>query len=243
MRAIWLATMIVGAGLVTACKDGGPDKNIGPVNKAPNAQFSPDCQALRCDFSDRSTDDVAVTGWTWSFGDDASSPDKNPVHIYAAAGPYGVTLSVTDAEGETSSVTKQVVAKNPAVTSLSCVDGSAPGGFVACTLRLEQEAGFKVVLNSTSCDAHGNLFRITAPVTGTLTSDGCYDQAGKQLVFAAAFPAGTEISAEVVAPRLDNPPQLRVSGSYPEWHLTYEDGIDQDFDDLIMTLTALPTSN
>jgi hypothetical protein len=129
------------------------------------------------------------------------------------------------------------------VTSLSCVDASAPGGFVSCTLRLEQEAGFKVVLNSRSCQAHGNLFRITAPVTGTLTSDGCYEQNGKQLVFAAAFPAGTEISAEMVAPVLDNPPQLRVSGSYPEWTLTYEDGMDQDFNDMVLTLTALPTSN
>jgi hypothetical protein len=25
--------------------------------------------------------------------------------------------------------------------------------------------------------------------------------------------------------------------------LTYEDGVDQDFDDLVMTLTALPTGN
>jgi hypothetical protein len=114
---------------------------------------------------------------------------------------------------------------------------------VACTLRLEQEAGFKVVLNGRDCEAHGNLFRITAPVTGILTSDGCYETIGKELMFAAAFPAGTEISAEVVAPLLANPPQLRVSGSYPEWVLRYEDGVDQDFDDMTLTVTALPTGN
>jgi hypothetical protein len=50
-------------------------------------------------------------------------------------------------------------------------------------------------------------------------------------------------SAEVVAPLLKNPPQLRVSGSYPEWVLTYEDGVDQDFDDMVLTVTALPTGN
>jgi hypothetical protein len=49
--------------------------------------------------------------------------------------------------------------------------------------------------------------------------------------------------APCVAPLLNHPPQLRVSGSYPEWVLTYEDGVDQDFDDLMMTLTALPTGN
>jgi len=100
-----------------------------------------------------------------------------------------------------------------------------------------------VVLNSSSCEAHGNLFRVTAPVAATLTSDGCYENAGKQLVFAAAYPAGTEISAEMVAPLLQNPPQLRVSGNYPEWSLTYEDGVDQDFNDMVLTLTALPTGN
>jgi hypothetical protein len=244
MRAIWLAAIIAGAGLVTACKDSkGPDDRVGPINEAPVAKFSLQCAALRCDFTDTSTDDAGIASWEWSFGDAASSSQRHPFHVYGGAGSYSVSLRVTDEEGETSTVSHQASATLPAVTSLSCVDGSAPGGFVACTLRLEQEAGFKVVLNSTSCEAHGNLFRITAPVNGTLTTDGCYDQAGKQIVFAAAFPAGTEISAEVVAPLLDNPPQLRVSGSYPEWALTYEDGVDQDFDDLVMTLTALPTGN
>ena len=237
----WLAVGLVIAGLVTACDD-GPGR-VDPDNEAPTAQFSSQCAALRCDFTDNSTDDSRVASWSWSFGDNGSSDDENPVHNYLTANSYTVTLMVTDDEGETSTTTRQVLATNPAVTSLSCVDASAPGGLVACTLTLEQEAGFKVVLNSTDCEAHGNLFRITAPVTGTLTSDGCYDQPGKQLVFAAAFPAGTEINAEVVAPLLQNPPKLRVTGSYPEWLLEYEDGVDQDFNDLVMTLTALPTGN
>jgi PKD repeat protein len=242
MRAmIWLAAVIAGAGLVTACKDSRP--GTGPGNEAPSAGFTSVCAALRCDFTDASSDDAGIASWSWGFGDDNASPEQSPVHHYVAAGPHSVSLTVTDAEGETSTVSKQVVTTLPAVTSLSCVDASAPGGFVACTLRLEQEAGFKVVLTSSSCDAHGNLFRVTAPITGTLTTDGCYEQAGKQLVFSAPFSAGTEISAEVVAPQLQNPPQLRVSGNYPEWVLTFEDGVDQDFDDLVMTLTALPTGH
>jgi hypothetical protein len=246
MRAIWLAAILAGAaGLATtACKDSERrDDNIGPINEAPEAKFSWRCEALRCEFTDASTDDAGVASWQWTFGDGSLSPQRHPVHSYTGAGSYSVSLTVTDDEGEISTVSHQAEATPPAVTSLSCVDGSAPGGFVACTLRLEQEAGFKVVLNSRNCEAHGNLFRITGPVTGTLTNDGCYDQVGKQLVFAAGFPAGTEISAEVVAPMLNNPPQLRVSGSYPEWVLTYEDGVDQDFNDLVMTLTALPTGN
>jgi PKD repeat protein len=235
---IWLAVAVAGAGLVTACKDQGPTVE----NAGPKANFSFKCSALSCDFQDASTDDVGIVSWAWNFGAKGSS-ERNPVYTYDAAGNYPVSLTVKDASGKSSSTTKTVDPTAPVVTTLSCVDGTAPGGFVACTLKLEAEAGFKVVLNSTSCQAHGNIFRITAPVVGILTKDGCYQAAGTQLVFAGPFPAGTEINAEVVAPLLVHPPQLRVTGQYPEWTLTYEDGGDTDFNDLIMTLTALPTGH
>lgn len=237
MRAmIWLAVATAGAGLVTACNDTGKPGE----NAAPSASFSFQCTALRCDFHDSSTDDVEVVSWSWNFGVEGSNL-RNPFYTYSTAGTYPVALTVTDDEGVSSTTTKIVDPKAPVVTTLSCVDPSAPGGFVACTLRLESEAGFKVVLNTSSCEAHGNIFRVTAPVTGTLTNDGCYEQDGKELLFAGPFPAGTEINAEVVAPLLANPPQLRVAGAYPEWQLTFEDGADADFNDLEMTLTALPT--
>jgi hypothetical protein len=234
---IWLAVATVGAGLVTACKD----TNKPVENKAPVASFSATCSALRCDFHDASTDDGDIVSWSWNFGS-AGSAQKNPFYVYSNAGSYPVSLAVTDDEGMTNTTTKNVDPKAPVISSLSCVDGTAPGGFVTCTLKLEQEAGFKVVLDSTSCQAHGNIFRTTAPVGGTLTHDGCYEQNGKQLVFAGPFAAGTEIGAEVVAPLLANPPRLRVDGAYPVWTLTYEDGADADFDDLKLTLTAMPTS-
>ena len=94
--------------------------------------------------------------------------------------PMNVSLTVTDEDGQTSTITRQAVATEPAVTSLSCVDPSAPGGFVSCKLTLTEPAGYKVVLQSTSCVAHGNLFRVTEPVVDTLTTDGCYQQAGAQ---------------------------------------------------------------
>ena len=239
MRAmIWLA-VAAGAGLVTACKDGQrPVEESAP----PSADFSFQCSALRCDFHDASTDDGDIVSWNWNFGA-AGSAQRNPFYIYSTAGSHSVSLTVTDDTGMTSSTTKSVNPKAPVVSSLSCVDGSVPGGFVACTLRLEEESGFKVVLNSSSCEAHSNMFRITAPLGATLTEDGCYEASGEQLVFDGPFAAGTEIGAEVVAPLLANPPRLRVDGAYPVWTLTYEDGADADFNDLQLTLTALPTGN
>jgi PKD repeat protein len=240
MRAIWLALATVGAGLITACKD--TNKPDIKENQDPSANFSHSCSALRCDFQDASMDDGEIVSWNWNFGS-AGSALPNPVYSYSTPGSYPVSLTVTDDEGVTNTTTKSVNPKAPVVTSLSCVDGSAPGGFVACTLRLEQPAGFKVVLNNSNCEAHGNIFRITAPVGGTLTDDGCYEQDGKELVFSGPFVAGTEIGAEVIAPMLANAPQLRVSGEYPVWTLTYEDGGDTDFNDLQLTLTAMPSGN
>jgi PKD repeat protein len=239
MRAmIWLAVATAGAGLVSACKDTHKPNE----NKAPAADFSFTCAALRCDFQDASTDDGNIVSWNWNFGT-AGSTQRSPFFKYSAAGTYPVSLTVTDDEGVASTTTKNVDPKEPVVTSLSCVDGSAPGGFVACTLKLEHEAGFQVVLNSSSCEAHGNIFRTTVPVGATLTDDGCYERSGKQLVFSGPFASGTEIAAEMVAPLLAHPPRLQVSGEYPVWTLTYEDGADADFNDMQLTLTALPTGN
>ena len=240
MRAIWLAVAVVGAGLVTACKDS--QKPNEQQNAAPNADFAPSCSALRCDFHDTSTDDGTIVSWNWSFGVDGSS-QRNPIYNYPSAGTYQVSLKVTDDQGASNSITKTVNATEPAVTRLSCVDGNAPGGFVACTLSLEAEAGLQVMLNSSSCEARGDVFRVIAPTLATLTGDGCYEQAGKTITLDGPFAAGTEVNAEVIAPLLKNAPRLKVEGAYPVWHLTFEDGGDADFNDLDITLTALPTGN
>jgi len=237
---IWLAAATVGAGLVTACKD--TVKPDDKENQAPTASFSHNCSALRCNFTDASKDDGEIVSWNWNFGT-AGSAQASPFYIYSTPGSYAVSLTVTDNEGATSTTTKNVEPKAPVVTSLTCAQGTAPGGFVACTLDLQQEAGFRIVLNSSSCEAHGNIFRLTSPVEGTLTEDGCYEQIGKELVFSGPFPAGTKIAAEVVAPLLANRPLLEVSGEYPVWTLTYEDGGDADFNDLQLTLTAIPSGN
>lgn len=48
-------------------------------------------------FTDSSTN--APTSWAWTFGDGGTSTSQNPVHSYAAAGTYTVTLIATNAGG------------------------------------------------------------------------------------------------------------------------------------------------
>lgn len=69
-------------------------------NDPPEAEFEVDCLDLRCTFVDRSSDpDGSVASWQWSFGDGATSSERNPEHLYAAEGHYDVLLVVTDDDG------------------------------------------------------------------------------------------------------------------------------------------------
>jgi PKD repeat protein len=85
-----------------------------PPNDPPSAEFEVECQELRCVFVDRSADtDGSVVRWQWSFGDGASSGERNPSHSYQAAGRYDVLLVVTDDDGAADSRTHSAEPKAP----------------------------------------------------------------------------------------------------------------------------------
>ncbi|MCL6275686.1 PKD domain-containing protein, partial [Muricauda sp. 2012CJ35-5] len=89
---------------------------------------------LQVDFTgDQSTDDVAVTDYSWDFDDGNSSNLANPSHTFANAGSYNVTLTVTDAEGlqDATTITIQVdeTPMNTAPTAVlnaTPISGNAP---------------------------------------------------------------------------------------------------------------------
>ncbi|WP_062396702.1 PKD domain-containing protein [Methanogenium cariaci] len=72
-------------------------------------------------FTDASTGD-AITSWSWSFGDGQGNTLQNPSHVYTYEGTYTVSLTVTNAAGTSSPVTRSITvtaAENPPVASFS----------------------------------------------------------------------------------------------------------------------------
>lgn len=62
-------------------------------------------------FTDKSTG--TIFAYNWDFGDGANSTDQNPVHSYAAAGKYNVTLQVIGAGENSISKIITVAASKP----------------------------------------------------------------------------------------------------------------------------------
>ena len=79
-----------------------------PVPGEPSAAFSYTVDGMTVNFSNESDADYDIVSYAWEFGDGASSSDENPIHTYAEEGTYSVTLTVTDAEGQTDSATEMV---------------------------------------------------------------------------------------------------------------------------------------
>ena len=128
----------------------------------------------------------------------------------------------------------------PRVTSqLECDTGG--GQTSLCTLTLTEPAGFKVTLSTGSCDALNTEIRLVSPTTVPLTTDACQEPVGTVWDYSTPInPAGTEINIEIDSDQFASPPSLRVTGAYPNWTVDFEDGYDTDFNDVVLTVEAVP---
>jgi hypothetical protein len=65
-------------------------------------------------FAARASDPSGIARVTWQFGDGASAEGADVTHVYGAAGPRTVTVTATDAAGESATVTRELTVSEPA---------------------------------------------------------------------------------------------------------------------------------
>jgi hypothetical protein len=97
---------------------GAPSPNTVVVvqNPAPVARFTFACSGLACAFdASSSTDNLGIASYTWSFGDGGSGVGVTSARTYAVTNSFVVTLTVTDTEGQSASVSRRVSVNGDAV--------------------------------------------------------------------------------------------------------------------------------
>ncbi|MEZ8079639.1 immune inhibitor A domain-containing protein [Enterovibrio norvegicus] len=101
-------------GLSITVVEQAEDNHYGVVeitldDDAPTASFSAAIEGNEVIFIDQSSDkEGAITQWAWDFGDGYRSSEQHPVHVYSQGGIYSVSLTVTDAFGQTNTDTQRV---------------------------------------------------------------------------------------------------------------------------------------
>lgn len=86
----------------------------GPGEPVPSFSFSPPNPKTTdvVQFRDGSTDDGIIVFRAWDFGDNTSSVLPDPTHRFRRAGPYEVTLNVTDNDLRTQTITRTILVRN-----------------------------------------------------------------------------------------------------------------------------------
>ncbi|MFM1874967.1 MAG: hypothetical protein RL266_704, partial [Bacteroidota bacterium] len=106
--------------LVDGWNSASGDLTLTVTEIGPSASFSSSATNLDVDFTDASTGAVS---WAWDFGDaSGTSSDQNPSYSYAAGGTYNVCLTVTDANGCSSTYCEDVTVADIPTTIAEAVE-------------------------------------------------------------------------------------------------------------------------
>jgi gliding motility-associated-like protein len=142
----------------------------------PDIDFSGVCLGDSTQFVGTATD--AIDEFQWFFGDGASSTESNPVHLYAAANTFNVSLRITNRCSLDTTLVASVTINNPPPRP------SLPGATALCTGNVTLDANTPNTPNLIHLWSTGETTRtlvVTQPstlsVTNTSTTTGCTSEA------------------------------------------------------------------
>ena len=145
-------------------------------NVSPSASFTTSLKGLQlsADGTGSTDPDGTIASHAWTFGDGSTSTLAKPVHTYAAAGTYQVSLTVTDNRGASAATTASVTVVAPPTDAYgAAVASSGPDLY----WRLGETGG------TTAADATGNNPGAYFGNGITFGVDGAVPGAGKAAAF------------------------------------------------------------
>lgn len=140
-----------------------PNNDGTPVDNAPVASFTSDCNLLDCSFdASASSDDNGIASYEWNLGNGEQRSGEQINYSYGQAGQYLVTLTVTDTAGQQHAAQQVVTVSDNSAPCSNCsrYDGSLSGTGASATysyngtvsgrlqawLRTEGNADFNIQL-------------------------------------------------------------------------------------------------
>ena len=166
------------------------------VNSPPHASFTNSCSDLVCSFTDTSTDtDGALVALRWDFGEGSSATGQSISHTYAEAGTYAVSLTVTDENGATDSITQSLtVASSSAGTITLTTLGYKVKGLLKASLSWEGAT-------SSNMDIYRNGIKIATSAQGGSYTDHINERGKRTYTYQVCGEGADTCSNEVTVTR------------------------------------------
>jgi PKD repeat protein len=133
MQNAFRTLLVAVAVLMTSCSN---EISVTAPNQAPVAKFSISSTqgvapfTVNVDAGESSDTDGSVVTYAWDFGDGGTATGVTASHVYQAAGPFTVSLTVTDDDGASARATTLVDVAAPGPTARRWSDPATWGGAV-----------------------------------------------------------------------------------------------------------------
>jgi PKD repeat protein len=124
--------------------------------------------AVSFDSSGSGDPDGTIASYDWDFGDGAHSTQANPNHTYGSANTYTVTLTVTDDDGASDTVSHQVTttAGNPLVLAADAFGRTVANGWGTA----DTGGAWTITGTASQFKTTGSTGQITTPAGATRTA-------------------------------------------------------------------------